>query len=103
MRGIREAWRALPEPEGDTVRRRVRITADTDTLRAAAWRINATTEQLIADRLIRDGAAVLAARVAASAVLAALTAALFDWADRDTARLADVITAALDTLEGRHG
>jgi AcrR family transcriptional regulator len=103
VHGLRRAWSALPEPSSATVRRRVRIVADSETLRAAMWRVNATTERLIVEQLVGDGAEVLAARVAASAVLAALTAALFEWAHDDDAVLADVLTTALETLEGDRG
>lgn len=101
--GLRQAWRQVPEPDGDVVRRRVRIVAQSGSLRAAAWRNNAATERLIADRLVRDGADPLRARVAAGAVLAALMAALFEWGQHEDIDLADVITTALDTLENGHG
>lgn len=103
VRGLRTAWRRVPEPEGDVVRRRVRVVAASAGLRAAAWRSGAETERRIVEQLVRDGAATVAARVAASAVLAALTAALFAWADGDDTRLADAVQVALDTLEGADG
>ncbi|WP_210732886.1 TetR/AcrR family transcriptional regulator [Streptomyces sp. RKND-216] len=99
VRGIRHAWRELGEPESDLVRRRVRIVALTPTLRAAAWRNNAATEQLIVDQLVRDGTPVLRAHAAAGAALAALLAALFEWARRDDVALAEAVAVALDTLD----
>jgi len=100
VRGIRLAWSELDEPEGDLVRRRVRIVAATPALRAAAWRNNAETERLIVDQLRRDGTDPLRAHAAAGAVLAAIMAALFEWARRDDMVLADAIAIALDTVDG---
>jgi AcrR family transcriptional regulator len=99
--GIREAWGRLPQPESETVRRRVRIAAVTPSLRAAMAANNAETERIIVDRLVADGADPCSARVAAAAVLAGITAALLEWSQRGGSLLADAITAALDTLEGR--
>ncbi|MBB5790366.1 TetR/AcrR family transcriptional regulator [Jiangella mangrovi] len=101
--GLRSAWEQLPEPEGETVRRRVRVVAEHDILRAAAWRTNATTERLISAQLIQDGAEPLRARVASGAILAALMAALYEWAGQQDRSLADAVMVALSTLEGSHG
>ncbi len=100
VRGIRTAWHQLSEPEGDLVRRRVRVVADTPALRAAAWRNNAETERLIVDQLVRDGTEPLRAHAAAGAALAAIMAALFEWSRTDDTVLADAIAVALDTLDG---
>jgi AcrR family transcriptional regulator len=102
VRGLRHAWEELGAPESDLVRRRVRIVAHAPALRAAAWRNNAETERLIVDQLVRDGADPLRAHAAAGAALAALMAALFEWARHDDAVLADAIAVALDTLDGAH-
>lgn len=99
VRGIRRAWTQLSEPEGDLVRRRVRIVAATPALRAAAWRNNAETERLIVDQLVRDGTEVLRAHAAAGAALAAIMAALFAWARDDGTTLAGAVAIALDTLD----
>lgn len=101
--GVRQAWQRLPEPESETVRRRVRIAAQSPALRAAMARNNAQTEHLIAQQLIADGADSLPARVAAAAVMAGITAALLDWSQRADGRLADAVHAALNTLDTRHG
>lgn len=101
--GIREAWRRLPQPDSQTVRRRVRIVAGSPSLRAGSTANNSRTEQILAEQLIADGADPLAARVAAAAVLAGITAALFEWSHQDDSTLADAVTAALDTLDTRHG
>jgi AcrR family transcriptional regulator len=101
-RGLRQAWAQVPEPEGDVVRRRVRIVAATPSLRGEMWRNNAETERLVAERLVADGAEPLPAKVAAAAVLAGVTAALLEWSLGVTS-LADTIDLALDTLEAAGG
>ncbi|RXZ67798.1 TetR family transcriptional regulator [Agromyces albus] len=98
-RGIRAAWRALPEPETPIIRRRVRITAQTPSLRGAMWRSTGNTEQAIVARLVADGTSPHVARVAAASVLAALVAGLFTWAEDESASLADAIERALDVIE----
>lgn len=99
--GVRAAWGRLPQPESETVRRRVRIAATTPTLRAAIAANNAETERILVDQLVADGAEPRAAGVAAAAVLAGITAALLEWAQRDDVSLAEAVEAALETLEGR--
>jgi AcrR family transcriptional regulator len=101
--GMRGAWQRLPEPDSETVRRRVRVAAATPSLRGAIAASNAKTETMLADQLIADGADPLAARVAAAAVLAGITAALLEWSGRDDLSLGDAVRAALDTLEGHRG
>jgi hypothetical protein len=66
-------------------------------------RANAETERLVADQLVIDGVAPLRARVAAAALLAAVTVALFEWALTDDIDLADAIEQAIETLEGTGG
>ena len=61
-RGIRAAWRALPEPETPVIRRRVRIAANTPALRGAVWRSTGNTEQAIIEQLVADGATPQVAR-----------------------------------------
>jgi AcrR family transcriptional regulator len=98
-RGIRAAWRALPEPEAPVIRRRVRIAAGTPSLRGAVWHSTGNTEQAIIGQLVADGATSEVARVAAASVLAALVAGLFMWADDEHGTLADAIERALDVIE----
>ena len=62
---------------------------------------NAATEAVVAAQLIADGADALAARVAASACLAALTTALFEWAMRDGGSLGEHVEMALDVVVAR--
>lgn len=99
--GVRVAWSRLPPPESETVRRRVRIAAATPSLRAAIAANNAATERILVDQLVADGADPFAARVAAAAVLAGITAALLEWSQREDQTLAQAVQLALDTLEGR--
>lgn len=99
--GLRAAWGELPPPESGIVRRRVRIAATTPSLRAAIAANNAETERILVDQLVADGAEPLAARVAAGAVLAGITAALLEWSQRDELTLTEAVAVALDTLEGQ--
>jgi len=98
-RGVRAAWRALPEPETPIIRRRVRIAAQTPSLRGAVWRSTGNTERAIVEQLVADGASPETARVAAASVLAALVAGLLSWADGENGTLADAIERALDVIE----
>jgi AcrR family transcriptional regulator len=98
-RGIRAAWRALPEPETPIIRRRVRITALTPSLRWAMWRSTGNTERAIVEQLVADGTSPEVARVAAASVLAALVAGLYSWAEDESGSLADAIEHALDVIE----
>lgn len=98
-RGVRAAWRALPEPEAPVIRRRVRISAQTPALRGAVWRSTGNTERAIVAQLVADGTSPSDAQVAAASVLAALVAGLFMWAEDESASLADAIERALDVIE----
>ncbi|WP_448811355.1 TetR/AcrR family transcriptional regulator [Agromyces bauzanensis] len=98
-RGIRAAWRGLPEPETPIIRRRVRIAARTPSLRGAMWRSTGNTEQAIVEQLVADGATPEVARVAAASVLGALVAGLFTWAEDESGTLGDAIERALDVIE----
>ncbi|OEU91686.1 TetR family transcriptional regulator [Streptomyces abyssalis] len=98
--GLRQAWSRVPEPDGDVVRRRVRIVAGTPSLRGEMWRNNSETERLVAEQLVRDGARPLPAKAAAAAVLAAVTAALLEWSVGEDAPLGDAVLTALETVEG---
>ncbi|WP_166354139.1 TetR/AcrR family transcriptional regulator [Phytoactinopolyspora limicola] len=103
VRGVRRALNGLPEADVERVRRRVRIIAGSAALRASSAGVNAATEARIGDQLIADGAPALVARAAAAAVLAALTAALFEWARDERLTLPAAIDGALRTLEGDDG
>lgn len=98
--GVRQVLGALPEPETSVVRRRVRVIAASPALRASSAVSNQSTETHIRDQLVVDGATPLAAGVAAAALMAALTAALYAWAGDDQLSLTGTIAAALTTLAG---
>ena len=100
---VRESWGSLPEPTSDTQRRRVRVVADTPAVWGEMQASNLRTEQLIVEQLVADGTDRLAARAAAAAVLAALAAALFEWARDDTGSIGDAVDRALGVLEGSDG
>lgn len=102
VRGIREAWRAVPNPDQPMIRRRVRIAATTPSLRGATWRSTGNTERAIVGQLVADGASDHDARIAAAAVLAALVAGLFAWAENEEVGLAASIERALDVVDGVH-
>jgi AcrR family transcriptional regulator len=100
-RGIRAAWRSLPEPETPIIRRRIRVAAGTPGLRGAMWRSTGNTERAIVEQLVADGATPEVARVAAASVLAALVAGLYSWADGEHGTLAEAIEHALDVIDVR--
>ena len=99
-RGIREAWESIPEPGDKRTRDRLRVAANTPSLQAAMWANNAATGEFIANQLVADGADPLASRVAASACLGALMAALLDWSQTEEGSLGDRVRFALKVLEG---
>jgi AcrR family transcriptional regulator len=102
--GILAVWRSLPEPEQPEVRRRIRIAARTPSLRGAMWRSTGNTEAAIVSQLVDDGVEPLEARVAASAVLAALVTGLYAWADDEVGTLGDFVERALGVvIEAHHG
>ena len=102
-RGIRSAWRQLPPPPGDEVRVRLRIVAQTPTLRASLATGTAATEAVIVEALVDGGTGVREAAIAASAVMAALNTALLEWSLADGEELGQAIEAALDLLVDRRG
>ena len=103
--GVMAAWESLDQPDGETTRIRVRLAAAHPALRARIWENNHSTEEMIVEALTGTGVPILEARVAAGAVLGALTAALFDWAqDEEAGTLGDRVRRALRQLDtGREG
>jgi len=99
VRGVRAAWHAVPEPASEQVRQRVRIAAETPSLRAAIWRNSEATEQVIVAALEADGTDRLGARAAAAAVLAAITAALLEWAASEDGELGPMVDRVLALLD----
>lgn len=98
--GVDEAWRSLPEPDAAAVRERLRIVAQTPSLRAALARNSLATEEAITRALGTRGTDHVRAVVAASATVAALNAALLAWAVDDSMTLGDAIRVATSTLRG---
>lgn len=97
--GFRASWALVPDG-GGAVRRRLRLAA-APALRGAVTRNTLETERVVAAQLVADGADPAEARVAAAAVLAAMMAALLDWAERDDERpMGAAIEQALDVLGG---
>ncbi|WP_394553276.1 TetR/AcrR family transcriptional regulator [Agromyces sp. MMS24-JH15] len=99
VRGLREAWRDVPEPDQPAIRRRIRVAAGTPSLRGAMWRSTGNTERAMVDRLVADGADPADAAVAVAAVLAALVSAMFAWAADESIGLAAAVERALDVLD----
>lgn len=102
-RGVRSAWSSLPAPATDEVRIRLRIVAETPSLRASMVAGTAATEAVIVDALVAGGTVRRTAVIAAGAVMGALNTALLAWSQTDTDDLGDTITSALDVLEERRG
>ncbi len=68
-------------------------------MRARVWENNQRTEEVIVEALTSTGTPPLDARVAAGAVMGALTAALLDWAEAtDDDSLDDRIVRTLRVL-----
>ena len=88
---VLESWEGLDEPGDDLTRARIELAAGHPKLRARVWENNRRTEEIIVAALCNGDVPTLEAKVAAGAVLGALTAALFDWAE----------TPAGDTLGDR--
>lgn len=100
--GVGEAWDSIPAPVSSEVRERLRVVSRTPSLRGALGRNSALTEAAMADALIARGVSRSDARIAASATMGALNAALLDWADGEDADLGTAIRAALRVLrDGR--
>jgi AcrR family transcriptional regulator len=102
-RGIRASWHSLPEPSVDEVRSRLRIVAQTPTLRASLTRVSAATEAVIAEALTTSETPLRSAQIAAAAVISALNTALLQWSVSDGETLGSAIDAAVDLLEDRRG
>lgn len=99
--GVRDAWAAVPAPEVDAVRERLRIVAVTPGLRGALARNSLATEEAIAGALRSRGVPKRPAVVVAAAAVAGLNAALLDWSAGDGSEtLRDAIFSALQALDG---
>ena len=97
---IAEGWRSVPPPASAEVRDRLRVVSRTPSLRGAMARNNAATEAAISGALVGRGVSASDARIAAAATMAALTAALLEWADGEDPDVGSAIGAALHVLAG---
>ena len=102
-RGVLGAWAATDGPDAAEVRDRLRLAAGHPGLRARAWENNHRTEQVVVEALTATGVDELSAKVAAGAVLGALTAALFDWAERPHGTLEERIMRTVQLLGAASG
>lgn len=98
--GVRDAWAQVGDADTEALRRRVRIIAQTPTLRGAIERGSEDTTAALAGALADRGASEVEARVAAAALIAGLSAALLEWARSEQTELEAALTAALDVLGG---
>ena len=98
VRGVRDAWRSLPEPAAGEVRERFRIVAATPSLRGALAQGSGQTEQAIADALVGRGVARAEGEVVAAAVVAALNRALMGWSLAGEAPLGSALELAFRAL-----
>lgn len=98
--GIRQAWMHISADDAELLRNRLRIIAEAPVLRGAIERNNEETIAALQRVLIDRGAREEQARVASSAVIAGLSAALLNWARSEDAALDDALGSALDTLGG---
>lgn len=76
--GVLDAWAAVPPPETDAVRERLRLIAQTPALRSALTAGSRATEEAIAGALA-ERTEPGCARIVAASVIAALNAALLAW------------------------
>jgi AcrR family transcriptional regulator len=98
--GLHTALADVGIPEQEQVRRRVRIATQHPALRMGMYANTEATREALVTVLVDDGAEEFAARVAAAAVLAALTIALQEWClSDDEVPMAACLDAALAVVE----
>lgn len=98
--GVRVAWAQVEDSDIEALRKRVRIIAQTPTLRGAIERGSEATITALAGALVDRGADEVQARAAAAAMIAGLSAALVEWARVDQTGLDAALGSALDVLSG---
>lgn len=97
--GLLAALGDITPTEDATARRRVALVAREPSLRAAVAIGTQATQDAIAARLLADDVGRLEANIAASACLAAVTAALLEWGSAPAdVTLADLVRLALAQL-----
>ncbi|MFN7244993.1 MAG: TetR/AcrR family transcriptional regulator, partial [Dietzia cercidiphylli] len=98
--GIRQSWSHMSAEDVESTRDRLRIIAEAQTLRGGIERNNEETVAALERALLDRGTGHQQARVAATAVVAGLGAALLDWARSEEITLHSALESALDTLGG---
>jgi len=98
-RGILDAWKTVDEPGDAMTRQKVELAASHPSLRARVWENNRRTEEVLTRALTETGTPRFEATIAAGAIMGALTAALFDWAERQDDTLGRIVTSAMDLLD----
>lgn len=98
--GIRQAWAQVDAASVEALRERLRIVALTPSLRGAVERGSEETVAALTGALVERGVSVGQARVAASAVIAGLSAALLGWARSEETAVDAALGSALDVLGG---
>lgn len=101
LEGIRESWSQLDAEDTQALRDLLRLVARTPSLRGAIERNSDGTAATLRNALTDRGVSETQAHVAASAIIAGLSAALLDWAQAEQSSLNTAVTHALDTLAGR--
>ena len=98
--GMRAALSDVDVPEQEQVRQRVRIAAQHPALRMGMYANTEATREAVVGVLLDDGADEFAARVAAAAVLVALTVALQEWCLSDNeVSMSAYLNAALAVVD----
>lgn len=98
--GVRQAWRSIPEPAADEVRRRLRIAVGSTALLRAMRANTRDTEDAVTRALVSSGTGAAEARIAAAALLAALMESLLAWSAGEDGSVDAAVRRALDVLEG---
>lgn len=99
-RAIRSSWREVDQEQEEQLRTSLRIVAQTPGLQGAVERNTARTRTALIEALRDRGVDDQPARVAVSAVISGLGAALLTWAEMKDADLAAAIDRALHVLGG---
>ncbi len=98
--GIREVLGQVDARDLQVQRDRLRIIAQTPSLRGVIERNNEATVQALAAALSDRGVDETSAQIAAAAAIAGLSVALLAWAQAEELPLSDALNQALDVLGG---
>lgn len=98
--GIRQVWNQIDAERERQLRGLLRIVAQTPSLRGAIERSSEETVAALVDALVVRGVSETDARVAASATIGGLSAALLDWAQSENSPLDTTLASALAVLGG---